>query len=95
MAKDCYVKKGIRELDISDELRHQLNRLLLNNDSSTESSLSDYEENDLNIIEEDSTTDYQTDSGCECVGNVYVIKQMLLVMKIKNYQTYQRKSQIP
>ncbi|HEX9739224.1 MAG TPA: zinc finger CCHC domain-containing protein [Ignavibacteriaceae bacterium] len=30
MAKDCYVKKGIRELDISDELRHQLNKLLLN-----------------------------------------------------------------
>ena len=68
MAKNCYVKKGIRELDISDELRHQLNRLLLNNDSLTESSLSDYEENDLNIIEEDSTTDYQTDSGCERVG---------------------------
>ena len=50
MAKDCYVKKGIRELDISDELRHQLNKLLLNQDSSSESSISDYESNDLNVL---------------------------------------------
>ena len=67
MTKNYFVKKGIRELDISDQLRHQLNRLLLNNVSSSESSLSNYEENDLNIIENDSTSE-QTDSECECVG---------------------------
>ena len=66
MAKDCYVKKGIRELDISDELRHQLNKLLLNNDSSNESSIFDYESNDLNVLEE--TTSYYSESECECIG---------------------------
>ena len=30
MANNCYVKKGIRELDISDQLKHQLNKLFMN-----------------------------------------------------------------
>ena len=41
--------------------------IILNNDSSNESSISDYESNDLNIVENDSTS-YHTDLECECVG---------------------------
>ena len=46
MAKNCYVKKEITELYISD----QLNKLFLNDVSPSDSSLSGYEDNDLNTI---------------------------------------------
>ena len=51
MASNCYVKRNIIELDISDQLKAQISKLILNDDcSSTESSLSDYEDNGLNAV---------------------------------------------
>ena len=62
MAKNCYVKKRINELDISDQLKAQISRLILNNNSSDDES--DY---DLNFVQNYSSSE-ESESSCECIG---------------------------
>uniref|UniRef100_A0A251VEY4 Putative reverse transcriptase domain, Zinc finger, CCHC-type, Aspartic peptidase domain protein n=1 Tax=Helianthus annuus TaxID=4232 RepID=A0A251VEY4_HELAN len=66
-SKDCYTKKKINELNISDELKEQINKILIY-DNSSENSISDYSDNDLNNIEDSNSESSSEDNMCECIG---------------------------
>ncbi|MFS7950979.1 putative transcription factor interactor and regulator CCHC(Zn) family [Helianthus anomalus] len=66
-SKDCYTKKNINELNISDELKEQINKILIY-DNSSENSISDYSDNDLNNSEDSNSESSSEDNMCECIG---------------------------
>ncbi|GKA49629.1 hypothetical protein Tco_0742702 [Tanacetum coccineum] len=62
-----FAEKKINELKISDELKQQIMKIMINEETS-DSSISDFEENDLNIVEDESTSNNESEE-CECIGN--------------------------
>jgi len=60
------LRKKINELNISDELKEQINKILINDDSSDES-ITDYDNNDLNCLDNTSSSNSE-ENDCECIG---------------------------
>nr|KAJ0191003.1 hypothetical protein LSAT_V11C800399110 [Lactuca sativa] len=66
-ANNCYAKTKINELNVSEDLKEQIRKIILNTDSDSDESISDFQTNDLNILE--NTTSSSEDSDiCECIG---------------------------
>lgn len=69
-ANNCYAKTKINELNVSEDLKEQIRKIILNTDSDSDESISDFQTNDLNILE--NTTSSSEDSDiCECIGKCH------------------------
>ncbi|XP_052621359.1 uncharacterized protein LOC128127073 [Lactuca sativa] len=69
-ANNCYAKTKINELNVSEDLKEQIRKIILNTDSDSDESISDFQTNDLNILE--NTTSSSEDSNiCECIGKCH------------------------
>nr|KAJ0185598.1 hypothetical protein LSAT_V11C900485610 [Lactuca sativa] len=69
-ANNCYAKTKINELNVSEDLKEQIRKIILNTDSDSDDSISDFQTNDLNILE--NTTSSSEDSDiCECIGKCH------------------------
>nr|KAJ0184480.1 hypothetical protein LSAT_V11C900504380 [Lactuca sativa] len=67
---NCYAKTKINELNVSEDLKEQIRKIILNTDSDSDESISDFQTNDLNILE--NTTSSSEDSDiCECIGKCH------------------------
>ena len=66
-SRNCYVKKKINELNIPEEYKEQILKIIINEELS-ESDISDYREDDLNIVENGSSSSNESEE-CECLGN--------------------------
>nr|KAJ0191358.1 hypothetical protein LSAT_V11C800444750 [Lactuca sativa] len=67
---NCYAKTKINELNVSEDLKEQIRKNILNTDSDSDESISDFQTNDLNILE--NTTSSSEDSDiCECIGKCH------------------------
>nr|KAJ0196451.1 hypothetical protein LSAT_V11C700382540 [Lactuca sativa] len=62
-ANNCY-------LNVFEDLKEQIRKIILNTDSDSDESISDFQTNDLNILE--NTTSSSEDSDiCECIGKCH------------------------
>ncbi|GJR33160.1 hypothetical protein Tco_1109392 [Tanacetum coccineum] len=64
-SKNCYTKKRINELNISDKLKSQIMKIMINE----ESDISDDEEEDLNILENKESSSDNESEIYDCIGN--------------------------
>ncbi|GKC61713.1 reverse transcriptase domain-containing protein, partial [Tanacetum coccineum] len=68
--KEAYWKERINELNVSEKLRSQIMKIMIND----ESDISDYEEDDLNILEDESTSDNELEINESQADKEAVIK---------------------
>nr|KAJ0190706.1 hypothetical protein LSAT_V11C800444760 [Lactuca sativa] len=71
-ANNCYAKTKINELNVSEDLKEQIRKNILNTDSDSDEIISDFQTNDLNILE--NTTSSSEDSDI-CDSSVSVFSQ--------------------
>nr|KAJ0185849.1 hypothetical protein LSAT_V11C900487880 [Lactuca sativa] len=67
---NCYAKTKINELNVSEDLKEQIRKIILNTDSDSDESISDFQTNDLNILE-NSTSSSEDSDICECIGKCH------------------------
>nr|KAJ0222080.1 hypothetical protein LSAT_V11C200067080 [Lactuca sativa] len=67
---NCYAKTKINEINISSELKEQIRKNILNSDSDSEESISDYQTNDLNVLEH-TTSDSDSFDVCGGIGKCH------------------------
>nr|KAJ0217288.1 hypothetical protein LSAT_V11C300145410 [Lactuca sativa] len=67
---NCYAKTKINELNVSEDLKEQIRKFILNTDLDSDESISDFQTNDLNILE-NTTSSSEDPDICECIAKCH------------------------